>query len=87
MQTWTRRVAVALGLGVVVLLAVAVADAGAPGSALAGVEERLAHVEGRLEELSRRISDLQWMVGLGVGWLTAVVAAAVGIVLKFGLRG
>jgi type II secretory pathway component PulK len=74
MRTWTRGLALALVLGVVVTLAVA---------APAMLEERLAHVEGRLEELSRRISDLQWMVGLGVGWLTAVVAAAVGVLLKY----
>jgi hypothetical protein len=76
MKTWTGGLAAALVLGVVVTLAVAVGEAGA-------VEERLAHVEGRLEELSRRISDLQWLMGLGVGWLTMLIGAAVGVLLKY----
>jgi hypothetical protein len=40
-------------------------------------------VNTRLEDVGKRVSDLQWMVGLGVGWLTAVIAAAVGILLKY----
>jgi hypothetical protein len=45
--------------------------------------EGLAAVNTRIDDLGKRVSDLQWMVGLGVGWLTAVIAAAVGIILKY----
>jgi hypothetical protein len=44
-------------------------------------------VNTRLDDLSKRISDLQWSVGLGLtvgfGWLTAVMAGAVAIILKY----
>jgi hypothetical protein len=49
--------------------------------------EGLAAVNTRIDDVGKRVSDLQWSVGLGLtvgfGWLTAVMAGAVAIILKY----
>jgi hypothetical protein len=35
------------------------------------------------DQIDKRLRALQWMVGLGVGWLTAVIAVEVGILLHY----
>jgi hypothetical protein len=49
--------------------------------------EGLGTVNTRIDDVGKRVSDLQWSVGLGLtigfGWLTAVMAVAVAIILKY----
>jgi hypothetical protein len=57
-------------------------------------EERLGRLETKLDTLAdqgeKRFSTLQWLMGLGIAWLTAwisiMVAAGVGLVLKYAVR-
>jgi hypothetical protein len=76
MATWRRGLAAALVLGLVVTLAVA-------ASAPAAVEERVARLEGVIEQINERLTTLQWMVGLSMAWTTMLIGAAVGVVLKY----
>jgi hypothetical protein len=76
MRTWTRGLAAALVLGVVVILAV-------PAAAPATLEERVARLEGIIEQIDARLRTLEWMVGLSMAWNTMLVGAAVGVLLKY----
>jgi hypothetical protein len=83
MATWTRGLAAALVLGVVVTLAVPAAAPAGPGLRLAGVEERVARVEGIIEQVNSRLHTLEWMVGLSMAWNTMLIGSAVGLLLKY----
>ena len=76
MRTWTRGLAAVLVLGVVVVLAV-------PAAAPATLEERVARLEGIIEQIDARLRTLEWMVGLSMAWNTMLVGAAVGVLLKY----
>jgi hypothetical protein len=89
MRTWTRGLrgprasqlawgafAAALVLGVVVTLAV-------PAAAPATLEERVARLEGIIEQIDARLRTLEWLVGLSMAWNTMLVGAAVGVLLKY----
>jgi len=92
MRTWTRGLrgprasqlawgafAAALVLGVVVTLAV-------PAAGLAALEERVARLEGIIEQIDARLRTLEGMVGLSMAWNTMLVGAAVGVLLKDSLE-
>jgi hypothetical protein len=74
MVTWRRWLTAALVLGVVVTLAAA---------APAGVEERVARLEGVVEPINERLHTLEWLVGLSMAWTTMLIGAAVGVLLKY----
>ena len=60
---------------------------------LGQMNERLGAIEATLREINTRLltmaassatrSEMQWGIGLGVGWLTTIIVIAVGVLLKY----
>jgi hypothetical protein len=50
---------------------------------MATLEERVSRLEGIIEQINERLSSLQWMLGLGVAWLTAWMTMAAAALAKF----
>jgi hypothetical protein len=100
-RTWTRglrgphasqlargALTAALVLGIVVMLAAPAAAPAGPGLRLAGVEERVARLEGIIEQINERLHTLEWLVGLSMACpgflLSGVIGAAVGRLMEGG---